>query len=345
MITTLKIVSTILLICILPAFCSVENKLSDQEFINEVYNQINNTRSFKGLLPLALEETARLVANDHANYLVDNNSLSYFNNKNQGPDERYTTYGGTGAIIEIINGFKKEKEDVEIILTKQLAKQLVEALTLSEDDSKVLFSLHINFFAFGFLRSKDNKLFVGVCEFITKGGDFKPLNPGLNFGEKLSVSGKVNLPYKFKAVSIAYYDMDYIDNDSDSINTENLKPYFPPQDYIAFGDNSKRKLINILKGIGFIGAIGGAPFTGGATSLLAPIFLHSIQAGPPREIPLKSGIKANSKGDFSGLIELNYKNMPGLYFISILAEQDGVEYPLVISRRTVKVNQVIEGKV
>ena len=35
---------------------------------------------------------------------------------------------------------------------------------------------------------------------------------------------------------------DYIDNDSDSINTENLKPYFPPQDYIAFGDNSKRKL-------------------------------------------------------------------------------------------------------
>ena len=80
-----------------------------------------------------------------------------------------------------------------------------------------------------------------------------------------------------------------------SFDNESLMPYLLPQDYIAYSDTAKNNIAKVLKGIGAVAAIAGAPFTGGATAVLAPVLLSSIQNGPPREIPLKGGIKLNSK--------------------------------------------------
>lgn len=303
----------------------------EQKFEEEVVQNINEERSFKGLLPLTKDDIAMKVAFDHSQDLINKEVLSYYNNLKQGPDERYSICGGTGATIELVKGFEGEKIQTTILL----AKQLVEALKANEDDSQILFNPYITHLGFGSARSVEGKKFVAVIEFITKGGQFEPLQLSVNSGEKISLSGKVNKPFKFKAISIAY-----LNDNSISFDEEDLKPYFPPQDFIAFGDTAKSNFLKVIKGIGVLGAIAGAPFTGGATAILAPAILSSIQNGQPREIPLKSGIKVNSKGEFKGKIELNYQGLSGLYFVSVLGELPSVNFPVVISRRTVRVNPI-----
>lgn len=319
------------------------NEIDESTFVEEVILGLNKQRSFKGLIPLTSDVIANKVANEHANDLILKGHLSYFNLKWQGPDERYTLSGGTGATTEIIKGFQSDNNS-NIKLTQLLTHQLIEAIVINSDDSQLAYSPYITHIGFGFALSKDKKAFVSVVEFITKRGEFEPLKPAINFGEKVEISGKVTKPYKFKAISVAYYDGVPDVETSYEINerqiyfdNENIMPYLLPQDHIAYGDTAKNNIGKILKGIGVISAIGAAPFTGGATAVLAPVLLSSIQNGPPREIPLKGGIKSNSNGNLFGEIELNFQGKPGLYFISILAEIPGINYPLVISRRTINV--------
>ncbi|MBI2996486.1 MAG: hypothetical protein HYY52_07285 [Candidatus Melainabacteria bacterium] len=321
-------------------------EINPEQFEELIYQLINEERNFMGLLPLVRDSIGEKVAREHASNLVRMGYLSFYNEENKSPDERYTLNGGTGATVEVIKGFDGDKEDLgdskKIKLNELLARQLIQAISLHTDDSQILYSPYISHIGCSFSLSKDKKQFASVIEFITKGGEFEPLKPVLSFGEKLTISGKINPPFKFKAVSIAYFDNDYktkINNRNNSnFDSEDLKPYFPPQDYIAFADTSKNNFIKILSGLGVIGAIGAAPFTGGASAILAPVLINSIQSGPPKEIPLKRGIKVNSKGEFSGNIELNSQNMSGLYFISVLAELSGLNFPIVVSRRTVRVN-------
>lgn len=318
-------------------------ELDFNDFVDNFIKLVNEERSYKGLLPLIKDDIATKVAQEHANDLIFKKYLSYFNLKNQGPDERYTLLGGTGAILEVIKGFEVEdgQNRVKTVkLNELLAEHLIQAIKVSADDSQVFFSPYITHIGAGFSSDKLRRQFVSVIDFVTKGGELDPLRPELRLGEKLSISGKVTHPYKFKAVSVAYFDESKI-NEMENINfyfdNDSLIPYFPPQDYIAYGDKTKSNFINVLKGIGFIGAIGAAPFTGGASAIVAPVILSSIQNATPREIPLKRGINANSKGDFSGAIDLNYQGRAGLYFVSVLGEMPSVNFPIVISRRTVRV--------
>lgn len=318
---------------------SLTKELTKDEFADLLFRNINEERSIKGLLPLAYDPIAKIVATEQSAQLIKKGYLSYYNFQNQCPDERYTLQGGNGAIIETVKGFEvKEK----IKLTELLIEHLIEALNANKDDSNVLFSPYLTHCACGFSLSSDKKKFVSVLEFLTKGGEFDLIKPVVNLGEKLILSGVVKPPFKFKAVSVAYFDMPNMvdveenENNDFSFDTENLIPYFPPQDYIAFTDTTKSNFLNVLKGIGIIGAIGASPFTGGASAILAPALLSSIQSGTPREIPLKRGVKV--KGNkFSGEVELNFQGMTGLYFVSILGELPNINFPIVISRRTVRV--------
>ena len=318
-------------------------EINSEKFQDILYEFINEERSFKGLLPLVKDETALSVAFEQAKEILAKGYVSYKNLKNQYPDERYTLSGGTGAIIEVIKGFENDSNKKQIKLTELLAKQLVQAIEANPDDAQILYSPYINHFGLGFALSKDKKKFVSVVEFVTKGGEFEPVKPQISLNEKLKVLGKINLPYKFKAISVAYYDSARLNFEDENNNpgyftSESLKPYFPPQDYIAYSNTAKSTFIKVIKGIGVIGAIGAAPFTGGASAILAPALISSIQNAPPREIPLRGGIKVNKKGEFSGEIELNYEGRGGLYYVSVLAELPGVNFPIVISRRTVRVN-------
>lgn len=308
-------------------------EVNEAQFIELIIENINQKRSFKGLLPLKEDVIAMKVAREHAIDLISNNYISYFNLKQQSPDERYTLAGGSGATTEIIKGFYLEANGKDIKLTELLANQLIQAVAASQDDSQIMYNSYITNIGHGFALSSDKKRYVSVLEFVTKGGEFEPIKTTLNFGEKIFISGKVYSPYKFKAISIAYFDK-FNSGEFD----ERLVPYFPSQDYIAYGDTGKSNFAKVLKGLGIIGAIGAAPFTGGATAVLAPALLSSLQGGQPREIPLKGGIQANSKGEFSGEVELNYQGKSGIYFISVLAELPGVGFPIVISRRVVRVS-------
>ncbi|MBI3591116.1 MAG: hypothetical protein HY094_07075 [Candidatus Melainabacteria bacterium] len=318
-------------------------EVDPSQFLELLVQNINEERSFKGLLPVQKDLIAKKVSDEHSHDVLQKGYLSYFNLKQQTPDERYTLAGGTGATVEIIKGF--QVDDKKIKLTDLLARQLIQAIVVNPDDLQVIYNPYITHVGCGFVLSSDKKKFVAVIEFVTKGGEFEPLKPVLNFGEKVSISGRVDRPYKFKAVSIAYFNepgSKEIEYAAGNFDNESLKPYFPPQDYIAYADNAKSNFAKIIKGLGVIGAIGAAPFTGGATALLAPPLLSSIQNGPPKEIPLKGGIKVNSKGEVSGKIDLNYEGKSGLYFINILAELPGVNFPIVISRRTVRVNSPLQ---
>ena len=317
-------------------------EVNNEQFQEFIYEFINDERSFKGLLPLTMDDIAVNVAFEQAKEILTKGFLSYSNLKNQYPDERYTLAGGTGADIEVIKGFEKNPNEKKIKLTELLAKQLIKAIEANPDDAQILYSPYINHCGFGFAVSGDKKRFISVVDFLTKDGEFEPIKPAASLNEKLKIIGKINPPYKFKAISVGYFDSDRLNfNDDDNpgnFGNENLKPYFPPQDYIAYSNTAKSNFMKVIKGIGVIGAIGAAPFTGGASAVLAPALISSIQNGPPREIPLKGGIKANNKGEFSGEIELNYGGKGGLYYISVLAERPGINFPVVISRRTVRVN-------
>lgn len=317
-------------------------EISSEQFIETFNRFLNEERSYKGLLPLVSDTLASSVASEQAREILAKNYLSYSNSMNQYPDERYTLAGGTGAILEVIKGFEKSPKEKKIKLTELLAMQLLDAIKANQDDAQILFSPYINHFGFGFALSGDKRKFSSVVEFLTKGGDFEPIKPIVNLNEKLRVVGKVNHPYKFKAISVAYYDASRFNfeehENTESFSSDFLKPYFPPQDYIAYSNTAKSNFVKVLKGIGVIGAIGAAPFTGGATAVLAPALISSIQNGPPKEIPLKGGVKVNSKGEFSSEVELNYQGKGGLYYISVLAESSGVSFPIVISRRAIRVN-------
>lgn len=327
-------------------YISYENlqtkEISKESFNELVIKLINDERSFRGLLPLNTDEIASKVAEEHAKNIVQQGYLSYYNLK-KCPDERYTLAGGTGLLIEIIKAFERAKHEKNIVLSELLASHFIQAINLNSDDLQILYSPYITNIGFGFLISQNKKRFVAVLELITKGGDFDPIRPEINIHEKLTISGKVNLPYKFKAISIAFKDEFETENENIDVgfDSENLKPYFPPQNFIAFSDTSKANFMKLLKGLGFVGAIGASPFTGGVSSLLAPVFLTSLQGGIPKEIPLKSGIKLKSNGEFTGQVELNYQGKSGLYFVSVLAELPKLSYPIVISRRTVRVNNSI----
>ena len=325
-------------------FENLETKeIPTEEFIELVYKFVNDERSYKGLLPLLRDDVAALTADEHASDLVSNSYLSYCNQKNQCPDERYTLLGGTGAISEIINGFEKQSNEKEVKLNELLAKQLVQAISSSPDDSQILFSPYVNYIGSSVAVSQDKTRLVSVIEILAKGAALDPVKPVINFGEKIMITGKISKPYTLKAIAVGYEEprKRNLFPDEQSFDTGNLRPYFPPQDYVAYGNTSKGKLLKVLKGLGIIGAIGAAPFTGGATVVLAPVLLSSIQNAPPREIPLKGGIKVNKQGEFSGEIELNYQGRSGLYFISILGELPGLNFPIVISRRTVRVRNVL----
>ncbi len=318
--------------------------LDANSFLELLAELVNNERGLRGLLPLSKDDIASHVASDQANDLILKGYLSYYNLKNQGPDERYSQAGGFGSVVEVIKGFETDTDDKNIRLTELLAQQLIQAILASQDDSQILFSPYVNQLGVGFALSKDKKKFVSICEFITSGVDISPVKPQANWGEKIVISGRIKPPYKFKAVSIAYFNpLDFTEeNNSLTFDNDTLKPYLPPQDYIAYGDTTKSNLVKVIKGLGVIGAIGGAPFTGGATAVLAPTLLSSIQNGSPKEIPLKGGIKANSKGEFEGKVDLNYQGMSGLYLINILAELPGVSYPIVVSRKTIRVNSPLQ---
>lgn len=316
-------------------------EISLPEFGELFFRIVNNERSFKGLLPVLKDETAIRVADDESLDLLKQGHASFYNSKKQGPDERYTLAGGTGALIEVIRGFELQEGQGKIVLSELLIKQLIEAVSVSTDDAQILYNPHITHIGYGFVLSKDRTKFIAVLDFLTKAGDLEPIKINVNLAQKVNVSGKLRRPYKFKAVSIGYLSDQDVSNQSENYNVdfdvENLKPYFPPQDFIAYADKSKTNIVKVLQGIGFIGALGAAPFTGGATSFLAPVFLNSLQNGPPKEIPLKGGMQSDSDGHFYGNLELNYQGMTGLYYVSVIAELPGLNSPIVVSRRTVRV--------
>lgn len=307
------------------------------KFENLLLEKINNERSLRGLSPLGLDPLAKSVAIDHSMFLLDKGYLSYYDLNFKGPDERFSNYGGSGVLTEIIKGFQSESA---IQYSELLVNQLIDALVISEDDSKIIFNPFVKSFGVGVSRSENKTKFIITLEFVVSGAIVSPLKLPLRLDEEILVSGKINSPYKFKAVSIAYFDENEAKKSKfeyNEINIDDLKPYFPPQDFIAYTDVSKRRWLNFFKGIGVVGTIGASPFTGGASTILTPLLVNSMRDSNPKEIPLKGGINVNSDGSFSGKIRLNYKNMPGLYFISVIGEINGVNYPVVLGRRAVRV--------
>jgi len=320
-------------------------ELTLNQFEDSFLDIINQQRSFMGALPLIKDDVAYKAAGEQAENIINKNQLSYFDSKGHCPDERYTLAGGTGALIEVLRSFELDKG--KIVLNELLINQLIEAISLNTDELKILYNPYITHLGYGFGVSKDKKKFVAVLDFLTKNGEVEPIRTTINLNQKVSLSGKLKPPYKFKAITIGYLSnadiSDVDDNVGVGFNSEHMKPYFPPQDFIAFSDNSKSNLVKILSGIGFVAALGGAPFTGGASGVLAPFFLNTIQNGSPKEVPLKGGIKITSDGQFKGDLLLNYQGMTGLYFVNVIADIPGSNSAIVVSRRTVRVDLPIVG--
>lgn len=310
--------------------------LSTVGFEGEVIRSINEQRESRGLRALVPYEVAYQSAMIHSKFLIKLGQLSYYNEKIQGPDERYTLFGGQGYTQEIIKGFESESP---IKLSPLLANQLVDAVVLNIDDSKVLLDTMLTHVGVGVSLSGDLKKFIVVIEFVSIGGEIISSHDVM-LGQKIKVSGRVLNPYRFKAITVAYDDTDENDISSNRnlnfINNDTLKPYIPPIDYEAYIDSTSNDWGNVLKGLLFVGSIAAAPFTAGASGIFAPFILQSFGGGGVREVPTMGGIKSTS-GGFEGIIDLNYKNKPGLYFVNLWGSLPNGGYPVLLSRKTVRV--------
>jgi hypothetical protein len=114
-------------------------------------------------------------------------------------------------------------------------------------------------------------------------------------------------------------------------------PYFPPIDKVIYADRTAERTRSIAKTSGLILAMLAAPFTYGASMLVADILMQSlVQAYQAQDVEVREGVKA-SDNSFSGLVNIGEWG-PGTYYITIWAIPSRSKKPVILSRRTVSVS-------
>ena len=306
-----------------------------QEIADSMLEIINQERSFRSLAPLRYSQTANQVALEHASYLVQTKQFSHYGVGGHNPDQRYTSAGGQGRVEEIIDGFfatiSSKEEVVPIKVDRETAGHLMDAILEVPDKTDILFSQDANKVGISFVLSPDRKQLATVLEIVT---DYISLSnlPKQSPAGEIYLSGSVqNNFYKFAWIGIAKKE----EMTEEKIEVE-PSPYFPPIDKVIYMDKTTERAKGIAKTGGLILAMVAAPFTYGASILVADILMQSLaQAYQAQDVEVREGIK-NKSNHFTGGISLGEWG-PGLYYVSIWAFPQDSKKAVIISRQTVQI--------
>jgi uncharacterized protein YkwD len=306
------------------------------ELSEKLLSIINQERSFRQLRPVAMDNTSQRAALEHASYLVQSRQFSHFGINGKNPDRRYTEAGGSGKVEELVDGFFAKADShgnlKPIDLNSEIPSQLMDAILQVPDKADIILSNDANLAGVSFVMSQDRRQLVAVIEIVTKYANLASVPVNSSFNSGVPVSGSVDGGYKFAWVGVAKRE----DQDTDKSETE-PSPYFAPIDKVIYLDKTGDRAKNIAKTGGLILAMVAAPFTYGASMLVADILMQSVaQAYQAQDVEVRSGIRA-SESSFNGTVGVGEWG-PGLYYISVWAFPGKSKKPVIVSRRTVMVS-------
>lgn len=297
---------------------------------------INQERSFRQLRPLKKDETAQKAALEHASYLAQTRQFSHFGAGGKNPDRRYTEAGGAGKLEELVEGFFASTDDKgnikPIQVNNEIPNQLMDAILQVPDKSDIILSNDANLAGVSFVLSPEGRQLVAVIEIVTNYANLAYIPPKTSLSAGVPVSGSVSGGYKFAWIGVAKRD----EVDSEKSETE-PSSYFAPIDKVVYMDKSSERAKNIARTGGLILAMVAAPFTYGASMLVADILMQTVaQTYQAQDVEVRSGVKADMSSNFNGVVGVGEWG-PGLYYISIWAFPGNSKKPVIVSRRTVQV--------
>lgn len=308
--------------------------LKDETNLSETLVKIiNQERELRNLKALSLDDVAKQVSLEHASYLAQTGQFSYYGFQSKNPDERYSEKDGNGRISEIVDGFFSDSGK-KIELNSELPHQLADKLLEDTDKTSVILNKEANAIAISFVLSPDKEQLVVVIEILAKYGSFGELPKKISSNEnKLAVNGYVGKELKFSWIGVGRQEatnINYLESEPG--------PYFPPIDEVIFLDKKESNARKIASGAGLLLATVAAPFTYGASLIVADVLLQqAVYAYKSKDVEMKGGINADIDGNFSGQISIGDRG-PGKYYVSIWAtDTSDSKHPFVISRRVINV--------
>lgn len=296
---------------------------------------INQERSFRSLTPLSVDPLTQKVVNEHASYLVQTKQFSHFGAGGSNPDQRYTEAGGTGKVDELVDGFfasvDKTGQIKPIEVSNDTPNFLMDAFLKVPDKSDIVFNNDANRAGISFVMSPDKKQLVVVIQLVVEAGSLSSIPSTASVSDYVQMNGTLNRGYKFAWIGVSKKELD-----STEKNEIEPSPYFSPIDQVIYMDKDSDRAKNIAKTGGMILAMVAAPFTYGASMIVADILMQSIaQTYQAQDVQVRGGVRA-SEGGFSGRIALGEWG-PGLYYLTVWGLPSRGKKPVVLSRRAVKV--------
>ena len=311
------------------------NNLDDLS--QEMLQIINQERSLRSLPNLNTDQIAYRTAYQQANYLIQTRQFSHYSLQNKNPDQRYTEQSGDGRIEELVEGFFASVNDKGIVIpieiNREIPHQLMDAILKVPDKADIIFNSLANGIGISFILAPDKSQLVVVAEISVDYGDLAILPPKASISEDIGVSGSLSRGYKFAWVGISKSDLD----EEEKSETE-ASAYFAPIDQVIYLNKSGDRAKNIAKAGGAILAMVAAPFTYGASVLIANVLMQSIaQTYQSQDVEVRDGAKADmGGGNFNSSITLGEWGK-GIYYITVWAIPPSEKKPVIISRRAVKV--------
>lgn len=310
---------------------------NNDELAEKMLKIINQERSFRSLRPLSSDAIANKVALEHACYLLQTRQSSHFGVRGKNPDQRYTEAKGTGKVDELVDGFFASVDEkgqiIPIEVNPELPNQLMDAILKVPDKADIVFNRLSNGAGVSFILSPDKRQLAVVIELVTNYGSLAAIPSKASIAETVNVSGSVGGGFKFAWIGVAKKEIDESDrNESDPSN------YFPPIDQVVYLDKTADRAKNIAKTAGMILAMAAAPFTYGASMIVADVLMQTIaQTYQAQDVEVRQGVKADMDGSsFYGSIPMGEWGA-GIYYITVWSIPRGEKKPIIISRRALKV--------
>ncbi len=315
-----------------------QEALSHEQLDKFALEYLNKRRSEQGLNALSWDPLAEKIGKELLKDLCQNNTVSHNNSKNENPDIRYTKSGGTDAMLESVVAARTSGR---LKLNRALVRQLFDILEQRQDDKMSLFSPDATQFGFGLGQTPENDRLIGVCEVITKHGEFAPIPAEVSVGDKIEVKGKIEGGYHFDKISLAWEGG--LPGGEPFEESDEALPYFAPLDYEAHGQKAERNWEGRIKfmQIVAIAGIAAGSFFMPPVALAAPLIMAAPAmsgSSKPRavsDIPVHGGVKVDGSGSFAHKVTVSKDGKEGIYYITVWATTGEGATPVPLSRRAV----------
>ncbi|HEY9886363.1 MAG TPA: hypothetical protein V6C96_03780, partial [Vampirovibrionales bacterium] len=205
------------------------------------------------------------------------------------------------------------------------------------DKSSIILNPEINQIGISFVKDPSGRQLVVVIQAIADYVLITDLPSKADMYEVLPINGQVMGGYKFAWIGVAEKDPEPKER-----SEVEASPYFAPIDKVIYMDKTSNRAKQAAIAIGSIAAAVAAPFTYGASMILADILLQTVaRTYQAQDVEVRGGINASYDGQFSASIGMGEWGA-GLYYVTVWGYQKKQvltekKTPIILSRQVVEV--------